>query len=274
MQRLESVTIEPEEIANNFLEIASELRLNVLLSLSKKPSSLSNLAKEIDVTASELHRNLGRLQKADLIRKHVDGEYHLTLYGRTVCAQIPIFEFMLQNKKYFEGHDFANLPSKFIQRSGALVQSEMVNGYAKVTEKWKNIYKNAQEYIHNILVDIPYNADLLEILEDKLNHGIKIKSVFSESSIIPKERQEILSKFDFKKFIKDDVLERKMEKDVKIVLVLNEKEAGISFPTSDGEADISKMLYSTDKSFHEWCFDYFRERWDLASRFQEDKLEH
>jgi len=272
MLRLESMTIEPEEIANNFLEIASELRLNVLLSLSKKTSSLSHLAKEIDVTASELHRNLGRLQKADLIRKHVDGEYHLTLYGRTVCAQIPIFEFMLQNKKYFESHDFANLPPKFIQRSGALVQSEIVNGYAKVTEKWKNIYKNAQEYIYNILVDVPYNADLLEILENRLSHGIKIKSVFSESSIVPKERQEILCKFDFKKFIKNEVLERKMQKDIKIVLVLNEREAGISFPTSDGEADISKMFYSTDKPFHEWCFDYFREQWELASRFQEDKL--
>jgi predicted transcriptional regulator len=266
------MNLTPEEIAANFFEISSELRVSVLFSLNTKPSSLSTLAKEIDVTAPELHRNLARLQKADLIKKDTNGNYHLTLYGKTVCAQIPVFEFMLKNKKYFDGHDFANLPPKYIQRIGALSESDVIVGYVKVMDQWEGIYKNAKKYISNILVETPYNEKLLKTLEDKLNNKVKISSIFSESAIISKDRQELLSKFDFAKFVKDGILERKMKKDVKVAVVLNEKEAGVIFPTNDGEPDLSKMFYSSNDSFHEWCLDFFNDCWQSSTAFQETKL--
>ena len=63
-----------------------------------------------------------------------------------------------------------------------------------------------------------------------------------------------------------------MKKDVKIVVVLNEKEACVMFPTIDGEADMSEMFYSNDTLFHEWCLDYFRYCWYGSDVFQESKL--
>jgi predicted transcriptional regulator len=266
------MNLTPEEIAGSFFEISSELRVSVLFSLRNKPSSLSNLAKEIDVTAPELHRNLARLQKADLIRKDADGNYHLTLYGKTVCEQIPVFDFMLKNKKYFEGHDFADLPTKYVQRIGALSESDLIVGYVKVIDQWESIYRNAKEYISNILIETPYNEKLLKTLEGKLSNNIKISSIFSESAIISKDRQELLCKFNFSKFVKEGLLERKMKKDVKVAVVLNEKEAGVIFPTREGEPDLSKMFYSSDGSFHEWCFDFFSECWKSSTSFQETKL--
>jgi predicted transcriptional regulator len=261
-----------EGIADEFLEIASEQRLNILLSLSKEKTNLSSMAKRLNATAAEIHRNLGRLQKSEFIKKGPDGNYELTLYGKTICTQIPTLEFMSKNKKYFETHDFSDLPPKYIQRIGALAESELVIGYIKVMEKCEDMYNNAKDYICNILIEIPYNEKLLEILESKLKQKTKISSIFSETAVISKERQQMLSKFDFAKHIKAGTLERKMKKDVKIALVINESEAGVSFPISTGEPDMSKMFYSSSEPFHEWCLDFFSESWKNSTTFQEAKL--
>ncbi|MFN3654844.1 MAG: helix-turn-helix domain-containing protein [Candidatus Nitrosotenuis sp.] len=58
-----------EEIANEFLEMASEQRVSMLLNLAKEKHTLSGMAKRLDVTAAEIHRNFARLQKAGLIKK-------------------------------------------------------------------------------------------------------------------------------------------------------------------------------------------------------------
>ena len=60
---------------------------------------------------------------------------------------------------------------------------------------------------------------------------------------------------------------------VKAAIILNEKEAGIMFPRNNGEEDMTKMLYGNDPSFHEWCFDYFKDCWDNSTSFQESKLQ-
>lgn len=260
-------------LASEFLEISSEQRLTLIITLYKQKATLSKLAKQIDATASEVHRNLGRLEKAGLVKKDSDGNYELTLYGKTMYMQIPTLKFMVKNKKYFESHDFDGLPVKHIQRIGALAESELISGYVKVMEKWENIYKNSKKYIYNILVDIPYNEKILDILEDKLNNKVHVLSIFSEMAAIPNERQELLNKYDFTEFVKDETLKKKMTKNQKIALVLNEKESGVSF-SANGESDMSKMFYSTDESFHEWCVDFFMYMWNGATAFQEAKLKH
>lgn len=261
-----------EQIADNFLEISSEQRLNIILHLNERPWNMSALAKKLNVTVPEIHRNFGRLQKVGFVIKNSNGDYQTTSVGRVICQQIPTFSFLIKNKKYFDSHDFSFLPEKFIQRFGSLDGAQMINGYVKVTEQWKDIYKNSQKYIYNILIEIPYNQDLLKIIEERLRSGITIRSIFSELAIVPKERKEMLARFDFSKFTKDGKIERKMIKDTKIAIILNESEAGLSFPGLE-EADMSKMLYSKDNQFHEWCLDYFKENWENAGSFQESKLD-
>jgi len=75
------------------------------------------------------------------------------------------------------------------------------------------------------------------------------------------------------KLIEDEIVERKIRKDVQVIVVLNEKEATVLFPSFDGVADMSKMFYSDEPLFHEWCLDYFRYCWYGSETFQEKKLE-
>jgi predicted transcriptional regulator len=263
-----------EKFADDFLELASQQRLGILLRLLDKKSKVSIIAKELGATVPEVYRNFERLVKSNLIVKESDGDYSITTYGKIICEQIPPLAFLSQNKKYFKDHDFGDLPQKFLQRVGALVDGQHVKGFVKVLEQWKNIYKNSDEYIYNILFEVPYDTDLLEPLVKKINKGVKVNSIFSESAIIPKDRKQILEKLGFKKLIEQGLVERKMRENVQVIVVLNEKEACVMFPKVDGEVDVSEMFYSDGVFFHEWCLDYFKYCWDDSKVFQESKLKH
>lgn len=89
---------------------------------------------------------------------------------------------------------------------------------------------------------------------------------------MPKGRKQLLEKLGFKKLIEKGLVERRMKKGVKVVVVLNEKEAFVMFPNMGGEADMGSMFYSNDTLFHEWCLDYFRYCWYASDTFQERKL--
>lgn len=258
------------EIASDFLELASEQRLEIIFKLYTKKSKISIIAKELDATVPEVFRNFERLVKAGLIEKDTDGNYHLTTYGMTLSSQIPSLAFVSSNKKYFRNHNFGDLPQKFVQRIGALDQSQNIKGFTKVMEQWGHIIEDANEYIYGILFEEP--LDLIAPIINKAKKGVKINSIFSESAIVPKGRKQLIDKLDFKTLIKNGSVERKMRKNIQVGVFLSEKEASVMFPKLDGDTDISEMFYSQNLAFHEWCLDYFRYCWYGSDAFQESKL--
>ena len=52
-----------------FFELASEQRLAIVFQLNNKSAKISQLAKDLDITMQEVHRNVSRLQDAGLIEK-------------------------------------------------------------------------------------------------------------------------------------------------------------------------------------------------------------
>ncbi len=260
-----------ENIAKDLFEIASEQRLEILFRLGEKKSAVSVIAKELGASVPEVFRNFERLVKAGLIEKEVSGDYRLTIYGTTILAQIPSLTFLSKHKGYFKNHEYGNIPAKFIQRIGALSSAKHIKGMVKVLEQWKDIHKNAEKYIYNILSEIPYSPDIIETVAAKANEGVNIRSIISDKVIVPSARKEQFEKLQFKKFIEKGILERRMQNDVHVLLLLNEKEASIFFP-KNGESDITELLYSSNPVFHEWCFDYFQYCWANSMPFQERKL--
>ena len=259
-----------DETANYVLDLASPQRLNILFILLGKNSTPTEIAKKIDSTKQEVHRNFTRLVESGLIQKNLDGKYSLTTFGEVVCTQVPTLVFLSQNRKYFEEHTLGEIPHKFKMRCGQLANSRHVKGFSKVMEQWKAIYKNADEYIYEILSEVP--LDLIEPLIKRVKKGVKFNYIFSESAVVPKGRKSLLKKLGFDKLVEKGLVERKMANNVQTVLVLSEKEACILFPDKNGESDLSEMFYSDDPMFHEWCLDYFRYCWYGSDIFMESKL--
>lgn len=259
-----------ENSAKDFLELASNQRLSMMLSILDKPSKPSIMSKELSATIQEVSRNFDRLVKADLLVKNVEGYYHLSTFGKTLCIQIPSLVFLSQNRHYFKKHSLDDVPLKFRQRIGALVQGEFIKGFVKVQDRWKTIYDNANEYVYNVLSELPLEIIQLAIKNAKIN--IEIKNVFSEHMTIPEGRREILQTKEFKSLLENGNIDRRMKKGININILLNEKEAIVSFPILDGEADLSQAFVSNDVVFHEWCLDLFRYSWYESKPFNESKL--
>jgi len=259
-----------DKTANYVLDLASPQRLNILFKLLSKDSTPTEIAKELESTKQEVHRNFIRLEESGLIEKKNNGKYSTTTFGETVCTQVPTIVFFSQNRKYFEEHTFVDIPYKFKIRCGQLAVSQHVKGISKVLEQWKTIYKNSKEYIYEILSEAP--LDLIEPLVKQIKKGIKFQYIFSESTVVPKGRKDLLKKLGFNNLIEKGLIERKMAKNVQTVIVLNEKEACVLFPKNDGESDLTEMFYSDDPMFHEWCLDYFRFCWYGSDEFIESKL--
>jgi len=266
------MTLNFEKISENFLELSSEQRLRIIFLLLEKQANISTMAKQLDATNPEVHRNISRLLKTGLIKKESDGTYSLSNYGKTVCAQIPSLTFGFVHRKFFENHNFGDMPTQFIQRLGSLQENKTIKGYVKVMEKWKGIHKNAKKFIYNILSEVPYDSEIVDVVESTLKNNINIKSIFAENTITPDERKKIFEKKDFGKYIKNELLERKMLKNISIGILLNEKESGVIFPNNEGRPDMEQMFYSTDADFHQWCLDFFNYNWNISGSFQESKL--
>lgn len=267
------MNLDSAKIANDFLELASEQRLNILLNIAEKKLNISKLAKLLNSTNPEIHRNVGRLTKAGLIKKNPEGNYELSVYGKAILQQIPSFSFVSENRDFFNSHSLENLETKFIQRLGALQEKKKIKGFVKVLEKWKKIHENADKYIYNVLSEIPYSSDIIDVISTKLKNNVQIRSVFSENVIVPEDRKKIFEAKGFQKFVSSGILERKISKSNTLGLLITDKDAAVFFPNTDGLPDLSEMFFSSDPIFRDWCQDYFDWCWKNSSNFQESKLD-
>ncbi len=259
-----------ERVADDYLELASDQRLEILFRLQQQHSRNSQMAKIMGSTKQEVHRNFSRLIGSGLIAKNIDGKYHLTTYGQTICTQVPTLMFFAGNKHYFEDHVFGDIPNKFIMRVGQLSNGHRIKGVTKVLEECKSIYNNAEEYVYEILAEL--SLERLTTLAAKTTGDVKLSYIASESSVVPNGRKKLIEKLGWRKLIDKGFIERKMKKQVQTMLILNENEACLMFPRINGEVDLSEAFWSDRESFHEWCLDYFRYSWGTAGTWQESKL--
>jgi predicted transcriptional regulator len=259
-----------------FFELASEQRLSILFKLRKHSSKLAQLAKDLDVTMQEVHRNVNRLLESGLIRKDTNGQFSLTTFGATILQHIPTMNFLSRNKEYFSDHYLGDIPMKFVHRIGALDTSEHVEGLVAVLECSKQIYNSSREYVYGMLPQIP--LELIETVLAKLKQGgIKFNYILSQQTVVPKKRTDLLKDAGFQDLLKKGIVERKMVEKMPVAVILNEKEASVMFPTlKKGQtiADLNSIFYSgrDNQLFHEWCLDYFRYCWYGAKTFDESKL--
>jgi len=254
-----------------FFELASEQRLAIIFRLNEKSAKISQLAKDLGITMQEAHRNVNRLQDAGLIEKDPEGIFSLTTFGNTIIKQIPTFNYLSKHKEYFSEHILGELPIKFIMRLGALDRCEFVKGVVAILERWKDIHRQGDQYVYEIVPQVP--MDLIEPAVNRVKEkGVKYSYVLPKDVIIPKGRKDLLKKLGHSELLNKGAIERRMVESVQVAVILNEKHAAVLFPTQKGETDMNMMFFSSDPVFHEWCLDYFRYRWYGSDIFDESKL--
>ena len=268
-EKLEAATMQ-------FVELSNDLRINMLLGILEKGSGkISEIAKTHAVPVQEVARNFKRMTEAGLVRKNSEGEYKLTRVGDLACCNIPSFIFISNNKKYFDFHNFGYIPIKFVQRLGSFVDTELLHGAPVVLDRWKSIYNNASEKI-NIISSELFDAEFVDMITKKIkkNSDIKASYIMSTDTIMPKQRREDLIDKGLHSLISEKKIERKMLKKIRTILVANENEAMVMFPSIDGQSDVREAFYGTDPQFIEWCEDYFEDSWKKSDSFTEKQIKY
>lgn len=252
--------------ADLFMELASDLRCAMLASLGAKPAKLSSLARELDTTVQDVHRNANRLIEAGLVKRG-DGTVALTEYGRLVLKQMPYFQFMKKHAKFFEDHSL-DIPDKFVQRIGALQNCQLISSMAPVLEKLKKLEQGANKQLR-IIVSQAW-AEEGKILIELAMHGVQVFSITGRNTIFPKEIVETIIR-TMDKLDEPRKLKVKMVDKVSFALYISDDQAGVMFSNMKGEVDMGALFTGSDPAFYEWCSDLFNYTWERAGHFDVKK---
>jgi len=83
-----------------FFELASESRLSILRLLQKENLKMQEIARRLDVTATEAFRQLDRLSTTSLVKRLPDGAFTISEYGNLVLQVSSSLEFISKHKHF------------------------------------------------------------------------------------------------------------------------------------------------------------------------------
>lgn len=249
--------------AELFMELASETRLSILASLHKKPTTLSSLSRDLNITVQDIYRNLNRLTEEGLIQRS-DGVFYLTEYGIVVMKQINGFLVMKKHREFFKEHSIAGvMPDKFLQRISAIQNCKVVNTVTAVLQKLKELESSASNTL-KLIVSQAWPEEG-EIMIDKAGSGVEISVIVGHNTIFPKNVAENVAPRVEKLASKGTIKGKMVEQLNMDIYIADNARAAVIFPNAKGEVDMNTMFVGEDLIFCEWCSDYFDYMWQRSS---------
>jgi len=243
-----------EGVEKLFFELASESRLSILRELQIENLKMQEIARRLDVTATEAFRQLQRLSEALLVQKQPEGTFAITQYGKLVLQLSSSLEFVFKHKEYFLAHDIWRLPNQFVNRIGELSQTNLIMDTIEGLNKGERMFMEAEQYAWG-LAEGRVPELMGPIMNDKIRKGLKARMLFLESFLSPNAIPPA----------KLPNLENRTLSDIPAIIALTEKEAAICFHLVGGRTDYAGF-FGNDSIFLNWVKDLFLYYWDKGKR--------
>ena len=259
-QQCEDFSIGDKKLENNegieklFFELASESRLGILRELQKENLKMREIARRLDVTATEAFRQLERLSVAVLVQKQPDGTFTITQYGKLVMQLSSSTEFIHKYKEYFSTHDVMRLPLQFVNRLGELSQANLSTDIIENLNKSETAFKEAEQFGWGIAEGtVPEHMG--PIMIEQIQKGVQFKFLIPENRLSANISPPATPKN----------LEGRGLSDLPAIVVLTEKLAGVCFLQIGGRVDYAGF-FGKDPTFHNWVKDLFLYYWEKGKR--------
>jgi len=240
------VVEDAERLDRLLYELASESRLAMLRVLQTENLKMQEIARRLDLTATEAFRQLERLSTAMLVQRQPEGSYALTEFGRIELHFASSMEFILKHKKYFLTHDLQGFPLQFLNRISEITHANLKTGLIESTFKSSQLIGEAQHHMWAVSPE-PLPQPFEEIAK-QIPKGVEYKIL----------SPQLPAKFSN--------LENRTFSDCPAIFALTEKEAALCLRFLDGRVDYAGFIGS-DPTFLNWVKDLFLYYWEKGKRF-------
>ena len=256
----EDVSIGDKKLGNNegieklLFELASESRLSILRELQTTNLKMNEIARRLDVTATEAFRQLQRLSETLLVQKQPDGTFTTTGYGKLVLHLSSSFEFVSKHREYFLTHDVWQIPQQFVNRISELSQTKLVMDAMENISRGEKMFIEAEQYAWGLAEGhVPALMD--PVMSEKMGKGLKLKMLIPESHLQAAKTQPV----------PPQNVELRVLPSVPAIIGITEKEATICFRFIGGRMDYAGFS-GKDPTFLNWVKDLFLYYWEKGKR--------
>jgi predicted transcriptional regulator len=234
-----------EKLDRLFYEFASESRLDILRVLQKENLKMQEIARRLDLTATEAFRQLERLSAAMLVQRQPEGAYAITQFGRLELHFASSMEFALKHRKYFMTHDVLGFPHPFLNRISEISKATLKTGLIESTFKSSQLIGEAKQYMWAVSPE-PLPQPFEEIAR-QIPKGVEYRILSPQPPV------------------KLANLENRTFSNCPAIFALTEKEAALCLRFPDGRVDYAGFIGS-DPTFLNWIKDLFLYYWDKGKR--------
>ncbi|MBN1861085.1 MAG: helix-turn-helix domain-containing protein [Candidatus Thermoplasmatota archaeon] len=243
-----------EGVEKLFFELASESRLGILRELQKENLKMQEIARRLDVTATEAFRQLQRLSEALLVQKQPEGTFAITQYGKLVLQLSSPLDFVFKYKNYFSTHDVWRLPYQFVNRISELSQTNLILNTMEGINKGVQMFIEAEQYAWGVAEHGRGPELMNQKMDERIRKGVRIKLLIPEN-FLP---TAILG-------AKAPNCEVRGLSDIPAIIGVTEKEATIGFRLVDGRTDYV-VFHGKDTQFLNWVKDVFLYYWEKGKQ--------
>ena len=244
--------VDEERYSEVHFLLSSVDRRRIIEELLSQNLKLNEVAKKLDITATEAFRQLQRLTDAGLLEKTSEGKFRSTPYARLILESSSAMYFLSKHREYFSEHDTSLIPPQCRARFGELSKTVLLTEAVINLNTGTEVFKNAEKRI-----DVMNNQHLrhnAQILGQQSLKGVKVRSLLQENMI---------------ETIKEDLVdveeswERRTIPRICAIVILTEKIVGIALPKLDGKMDY-QVLEGKDPDSMKWASDLFEDQWNKA----------
>jgi predicted transcriptional regulator len=233
----------------HFLLTSADRRriIDELLTTSLK---LNDVAKKLDMTATEAFRQLQRLTDAGLLEKTSEGKYRSTSYAKLILESSAAMDFLSRHREYFLDHDVSLIPPQFRARFGELSKAVLHTEAVPNINTGTDVLKSAE-----VRIDVIGEHRLeqhTQIAKQRSQGGVKVRTLLQENNIESMKEELTLA---------IPSLERRFIPRVCAVMIMTEKIVGFTLPRLDGKIDY-QVFAANDPESMRWAGDLFEDQWN------------
>jgi predicted transcriptional regulator len=200
-----------------------------------------------------------------LIKRDIEGYYHLTPYGETSLILFQELDFLSSHDEYFQTHTLTNIPTGFVKQIGELSASTNVASVMDFIRFTEILLNESKEHVWLLVDQFPLNS--LSTIVEAIERGVQFKIIEPIDRVLSPDLDSMTSEETraLSRTRYTPLVEQRMLEEVNAFLCLSEKRCVLAFPTSDGQYDY-KGFTATDDSSLKWCRELFEYYWDKGEQ--------